>query len=451
MEVTRTIIFNKMKNISKVIFIVALVSYCAPLYGQDSLKNKVLTIKSAWDMALRNSTQLKIVAKNVEEARQQTEIEKLNKLPEISTGLDYAYLSNANIWTPSFSQHTVGQLPHQYTQFATTAAEIVFKGSEVKNTILKSTFEEQVAALTLGQNTDEIKLLVAAKYLDIFGLINQRKVYLNNIKLAQNRLRNVLAMQKQGMVTQNDVLRTELTISDYKLSLVKVIDNISISNKQMNMVIGLSDTAFMVPDSSFLRSPLQDDGLDSFLQTAHTENHELKIAAARNRIAETNIKLAGSDRYPEISLFSGNTLQRPFTTTIPAYDIFYNIWQAGIGIHYNISSIYQSPRKIKAGKLQLEESIQNETFTRQNLDVNVKAAYIKYHEALYELQTDEHDLGSAEENYRIVEKKYFNQLALLSDMIDAANTKIEAELKVTNAQINVRYTYYFLLKTIGTI
>jgi outer membrane protein len=440
-----------MKNTFKLIFTAGLLSYCASLYGQDSLKNKVMTIKTAWDMALRNSTQLKIIAKNVEEVRQQTEIEKLNKLPAISTGLDYAYLSNANVWTPTFSKHIVGHLPHQYTQFSTTAAETVFKGGEVKNTILRSTFREQVAALTLGQNMKEIKLLVAAKYLDIFGLINQRQVYNNNIKLAQNRLKNVLAMQKQGMVTQNDVLRTQLTISDYKLSLVKVNDNISIYNKQMNMVIGLPDTALMVPDSSLLHMNLQDDGIDSFLQIAHTESHELKIAAAKNRIAETNIKLAGSDRYPEISLFSGNNLQRPYTNSIPAYDVFYNIWQAGVGIRYNISSIYQSPRKIKAARLQLEESIQNESLARQNLDVNVKADYIKYHEAVYELQTDEHDLASAEENYRIVEKKYFNQLALLTDMIDAANTKIEAELKVTNARINVMYTYYVILKTIGTI
>ena len=92
-----------MKDTFKLIFTAGLLFYCASLYGQDSLKNKVLTIKTAWDMALRNSTQLKIIAKNVEEARQQTEVEKLNKLPTISTGLDYAYLSNANVWTPTFS------------------------------------------------------------------------------------------------------------------------------------------------------------------------------------------------------------------------------------------------------------------------------------------------------------------------------------------------------------
>jgi outer membrane protein TolC len=271
-------------------------------------------------------------------------------------------------------------------------------------------------------------------------------VYVNNVKLAENRLKNILTMQRQGMVTENDVLRTRLTLSDLQLTIRKIDNKIAILHNEMNMVLGLPADATFLPDSAILQLPTSSNNVTSFIDSGNTRNHELKIAANKVRVAETNLKLLGSDRYPSISLYAGSALQRPFLYNIPSIDIYYNIWQAGIGIRYNISSIYQSPRKIKAGKILLEESQQYQLLQEQNVAVETRVRYIKFKEAEDELVTSQNDLQSAEENYRIVEKKYFNQLALLTDLIDATNTKIDAETKVTNAQINKIYAYLLLLK-----
>jgi outer membrane protein TolC len=421
------------------------------LKAQDTLNSGALTLEQAFSLAVKNSESLKITAKSSEIALQKIEVVKLGRLPAVSTGLNYGYVSNSEIWDPSFSQHQTAQIPHHLTQLSLIASEIVFKGGEVSNTIRRASLEEQVTALNHDKNTVDIKFLVAAKYLDIYRQINQRKVYVNNTELSKERLANILVMQKQGMVTNNDVLRTELIISDLELATRKTDNNIDILNQQLNMVIGRSPSQKLIPDASLLGRSLKPGDISELLDQASKQNQDLKVAAAENEIARTNVKLLGADRYPEISLFAGSNLQRPYTNAMPAIDIYYNVWQAGVSLKYNIASAYQSPRKITSGKLQADLAQEREKLQVQNVDLAVNVAYIKYNEAKDELATFLKDLKSAEENYRIVEKKYLNQLALLTDMIDATNTKIEAELKVSNAEINVIYTYYQIAKTTGSL
>jgi len=420
-------------------------------YAQEIPADSILTMSEAFELAASHSVQLKIAEKAAELATQRKEIALLYRLPGISTGLNYGYISNSQIWSPSFSNHKTAEIPHNLTQFSVQAAEIIFKGGEVNNTIKKAGMEQQVASLTLDKNLQDIKFLVAAKYLDIYRLINQRTVYANNVTLSEQRLKNIISMQKQGMVTQNDVLRTELIISDLKLAILKTDNSITILNQQLNNVLGRNLSQSLNPDRSLLTDNTAHENLDYYFNVAYQQSHELKISGVENEIARINVKLIGSDRFPEIGIFTGSSLQRPFLNTIPAVDIYSNVWQAGISLRYNIASLYQSPVRLKAGRIQLEQSEQKEILTKQDMELSINAYYIRRREAKEELITLKRDLKSAEENYRIVEKKYLNQLALSTDMTDAANLKVEAELKVTNAQINVVYTYYQLLKAAGIL
>ena len=47
--------------------------------------------------------------------------------------------------------------------------------------------------------------------------------------------------------------------------------------------------------------------------------------------------------------------------------------------------------------------------------------------------------------------RYLNQLALVTDMVDASNLKLNAELQEVNARINVAYTYYNIMYVAGNL
>jgi outer membrane protein TolC len=67
------------------------------------------------------------------------------------------------------------------------------------------------------------------------------------------------------------------------------------------------------------------------------------------------------------------------------------------------------------------------------------------------LSTEEKNVELATENYRIVENRFNNQLALLSDMLDASTSKLDADVRLVNARINIVYYYYQLKYNSGTL
>ena len=48
----------------------------------------------------------------------------------------------------------------------------------------------------------------------------------------------------------------------------------------------------------------------------------------------------------------------------------------------------------------------------------------------------------ADQNYNVTSNRYKNDLALLTDMLDASNMKLSADLGLVNARINLIYSYY---------
>lgn len=57
----------------------------------------------------------------------------------------------------------------------------------------------------------------------------------------------------------------------------------------------------------------------------------------------------------------------------------------------------------------------------------------------------------AQRNYSTTATRYSADMALITDMLDAANARIDAEQQLVNARINIIYSYYKLLFISGTI
>ncbi|HFK5526525.1 TPA: TolC family protein [Elizabethkingia anophelis] len=422
------------------------------LYGSLIAAQEVrsMTADEVMTLALQNHQQLKLSEKNIYISKQQTEVTKLQQLPTITASTSQFYLGNALIIDKDFSNSTHVAMPHYGSSYGVQASQLIFKGGLVKKSIEMAGLREQLAELDLEKNQQDVKFLVLSNYLDVYKLKNQEQIFLNNKKLAQERLKNIQKFNQQGMVTRNEVIRGELAIKNLDQGLLTLSNNKKILNYNLDVALGLPQNTEINPTESLVGKELG-PGTDYYLQMAYQNNPQLKSANTNIAVAQKNIEIINTDKMPTLSGFGGYNMQRPITTRMPVLDMYSNSWQAGISLSYNIDNLYKTKERLKVGELQKTQAQDALTLTKQNIDMTVNAAYVKYQESIDQAKLMDDAQKLAEENYKITEAKYLNQLAVQAEMIDAQNQKLQAELDFVTAEINVLYQYYNLLKSTGSL
>jgi outer membrane protein TolC len=290
-----------------------------------------------------------------------------------------------------------------------------------------------------------------SKYLELFRLYKQQSVFAQNIRDAERRLHDIRKMKEEGMLTNNDVLRSELQLTNYQLAYRETSDNIVIISQQLDVALGLDESLLLVPDTTLLENPLPVLSYDYYVTQAYDLYPELRIAQTESNLAEKNVRIIEGDNLPSLSMRLGNTLQRPVPNVSPAQDLYMNSWNVSFVLSYKLSSLYRNKHNISAAKQAVNLYRVQEEKQMQDIRMNVKAALIKHTEALERIEALTSSVAQANENYRIVQNRYFNQLAVLTDLLDAGSVRLDAELQLTAAKASAVYTYYQLLRSSGNL
>ncbi|MCA6065780.1 TolC family protein [Chryseobacterium sp. RG1] len=411
---------------------------------------KQMTANEVAELAVKNHQQLKVSAQNIDIAKQNTNVTKLQKLPTITASTSQFYLGDAVAIDKDFSNSTNVPMPHYGSSYAVQATQLIFKGGLVNKSIELAGLREQLSELDLEKNKQDVKFLVISNYLDVYKILNQQEVFQNNKRLAQERLKNIQKFYQQGMVTRNEVIRGELAIKNLDQGILTLVNNKKILNYNLSIALGLPTDTEILPIES-LENKEAGIGMEYYVNLAHDSNPAMKSAKTNRDVADKNIEIIKTDKMPTVAGFGGYTLQRPITTRNPVLDMYSGGWQTGVSLSYNIDNLYKTKERVKLGELQKTQANDAITLTQQNIDMAVNAAYVKYQESIQQADILNDAKKLAEENYNITEAKYLNQLAVQAEMIDAQNQKLQSELDYANAEINVLYQYYNLLKSTGTL
>ena len=305
--------------------------------------------------------------------------------------------------------------------------------------------------INLLKNKQDIRFLLVGNYLELYQLHNQAEVYKKNIEQTRRLLEDIKAKQQEGLAIKNDITRYELQLKSLELALIQIENSQKIINNQLVTTLGLPQETLIEADTGIIRELPFLSPESQWQTTANTSSPILKQAQLGIQQAEQQEKIAKAEQLPSVALFASEHLDGPITIEVPPIDKNFNYWYIGIGVKFNIASVYKSSKKVRLAKLSTQKSIENEQLLQDNIQTAVKAAHIRFAESFTTYDTRLKSLELADQNYEMIRYRYLNDLALITDMLDASNSKLNAELQVANARIDILYHYYQLKKAAGIL
>lgn len=432
------------------LFIVVL---CALLWTEGSYAQNyyVLTLEQMFALADENSKTLQAEDAAVVEAQQGVKVAKSGYLPDIGISLSASYLGNGHLTDRDFSNGQSIKMPHFGNNFAVEATQLIYGGGAVTNSVAMAKLKEEMAGVNREAARSRIHFILTGFYLDLYKLQNVLKVYDKSIELAKVIIEDTKARTEAGVALQNDVTRYELQLKNLELARRRVENSIEILNYDLVTMLGLPADTEIVLDSTLTERTIPTESMDYWQQLAQTNAHAVKQSALAVKMGERGEMLARSERLPKIALVAANHFDGPITIEVPTINKNFNYWYVGVGVSFNISSLYKANKSIKQAQYSTALSRRRYDDVVEQTAMAVQADYTKYLEAYDEVATLEKSVQLANENYQVIENRYRNDIALVTDMLDASNQLLDAELQLANARINVIFNYYKLKNTSGNL
>ena len=426
---------------------------CALLWAKGSYAQEtyVLTIEQMFALADENSKSLKIKDAEVVEAQQGVKVAKNGYLPDIDISLSASYLGNGCLTDRNFSNGENVKMPHFGNNFAIRASQLIYGGGAVANGVAMAKLKEEMAGLDRDAARSRIRFMLLGFYLDLYKLQNVRKVYDNNIELAKVVIKDTKARNEAGVALQNDVTRYELQLKNLELARHRVVNSIEIYNYDLATILGLPAEIQIIPDSNIIGQTLLMQNLDYWQDMASSNSHIAKQSALTVEMGKYGEKLVRAERRPTIALTAANHFDGPITIEVPTINKNFNYWYVGVGISFKISSLYKANKSIRQARYNTIVSKKKQDFALEQISLSIQEDYTRYMEAYDEVETLEKSVQLARENYDVIANRYRNDTAIVTDMLDASNQLLDAELQLENARINVVFNYYKLKNTSGNL
>jgi len=410
-------------------------------------ETRTLTLNEAIDLGLKNSHLLKSNEAKILEATANIKEAEERKLPDASVSGSYLYLPvNPTIDMKTSSGSGGGPSVHQAMYGTANVSLPLYAGGKIKYGIESAKLLEQAVKLDAENDRASVILNITSACINLYKAHQAIELVKENLQQSQQRVKDLSNLEKNGLLARNDLLKAELQSSNIELTLLDAESNYKLACVNMSIMMGLPEQTILIPDKSGLALPTSIKTIEEYEQDALQNRKDIGAINLRKKNANVALKSIKADKYPSIALTGGY-----IAADIPKFLTLYNAVNIGVGVKYNIASLWKNKSKIQQAEAKLKQLAAGENMLSDNIRMQINEAYQLYLVSVKKIEVYEKAITQATENYRITKNKYDNSLATTTDLLEADVALFQAKLRVTNAKADSFVAYNKLLQTAGDL
>lgn len=297
-------------------------------------------------------------------------------------------------------------------------------------------------------NRTKQQVVYSAEQIYLQGLLASENIAAARraLETANESLRVAQARFGTGVAPQFDVLQAEVAVANAEQALVRAQTGAASAQINLNAALNLGqDTPLELTDTLAPR-PVDGTLADSI---ARALRDRPDLVAFRNQIAvaQAGIDVAASGGLPIVSLGAGYDLNNANGQSTGVF----GSWSVTLGVTLSVFDGGITQAKIREAQVRLEQLKVREAQTRQQIELDVRQAWLALQQAAGELTAASKAVEQGREAARLARVRYQAGVGTSLELLTAQSTLAQAELSLASARFNQNAARIQLILATGSV
>lgn len=322
----------------------------------------------------------------------------------------------------------------------------VFQGFRIRNDIALKKLNLAAASADLDRIRDNISVQVAQAYVQILYNMEILDVASNQVGIDSLQVERLEAMMENGKASAAQVAQQKSALAQSRYSVTQARNNLDLAILDLTQLLELpSPEGFSVvrPSAESL-TPSIIDTPESVYAAAVGIKPSVQAEETRLDAAQTQISLAKSYRLPSMSL-SGGVGSNYYTSSNRGSSSFSqqmknNFSQfLGLSLSVPIFSRFATRNSIRNSQLNYRKQELQLESVKKSLYKEIQQAYANAVASQSRYLSSMEASASAEESFELIQARYENGKANITEFNEAKNTMVKAQSDLVQAQFQNYY------------